>query len=145
MVRGAAGPLDYEIVEISTHEETGSLYVLVDFGTVKEEFLMQIPATRTRIITDQDGNWQRADGTFVPPPEFGDPKEEWARETVPVDAKAVILANLARFAAAHVVNGEFNGDLTAKGLQAIKRNQSDPHGHLAKPGIQALVTKATPT
>lgn len=133
----------YQVLEISTHKDNpGFTYVLVDFGGgVKEEFLMQLATEHTRIVTDVDGNWQRADGVFVKPPTSPDDKPvEWMRETVPADVKAQILANLDRFEQRNVVTGKVTGDLTAKGTKAIQRDKSDPQGILADPDVQALVS-----
>jgi len=69
-----------QIREISADADSGLLYLVVDFWLTKaghangnppfltNDFLMQIPAQETRIITDANGFWQRAsDGVFVDP------------------------------------------------------------------------------
>lgn len=135
----------YQVLEISTCKDTpGFTYVLVDFGGVKEEFLMQLLTEETRIVTDKDGNWQQADGKFVPPPSgLPDPDAkpiDWMIETVKADLKAQILDNLDRFEIHNVTTGKVVGDLTAKGTDTIQRDKSDPKGILADPDVQALVT-----
>ncbi len=161
-----------EIREISADADSGLLYLVVDFWLTKaghdngnppfltNDFLMQIPAQETRIVTDANGFWQRAsDGLFVDPATLqpGD-TTVWATETVDRPNLEVIqqvrenITNYLRWAVANRVTGDhtgddtkplmFNGVVQRKGRQVIRRALQDRYGLLTRRAIQGLQGQA---
>lgn len=141
----------YKIVEVSTSKASGHTYVLVHFWRDKaafdaekppdriNDFLMQLRSIGQRVVTNAEG-WpkRKADGKFVDPGTLGPDKlqPEWERETfgrnLPAEIKANIEAYWQRAEA-----GKFPADHTDS---RIRRDESDPHGVLARPDVQVLTT-----
>lgn len=110
-----------EITEVSRDTQTGNVYVLVNFYTVRdgpvvltEEFVMQLRETRARHFFDRNGNVVGTD-------------------EVPVDVRAEMRANIARFAARAEANG-WVGDMTQgpPGQHTRQRDGYDPDGKIAR-------------
>lgn len=110
-----------EIVEVSRDTQTGNVYVLVNFYAVRggpvmltEEFVMQLRETRTRHLFDRNGD---VIGT----------------EEVPVDARAEMRANIARFAERAEASG-WVGDMTQgpPGQRSRARDDIDTDGKIAR-------------
>ena len=116
----------YRIVEVSTATASGHTYVLVDFWpsraaferddalVLTNDFLMQLRPTGTRLI-DEDN------------PALG---------SVPFDRDlpAEIRANIE----AYWERAQARGDRGSKVDPRIQRDESDPHGVLARTDVKAL-------
>ncbi len=138
----------YRIVEVSTDKASGHTYVLVHFWGEKaafnvakppdriNDFLMQLRPTGERIVTNTAGWPKREDGVFVDPetldPEKPEPKWEW--ETFDRDLPAEIKVNIE----AYWHRAEAKGYPANHTSRYIQRNESDPHGVLARPDVTVL-------
>ncbi|KKL79664.1 hypothetical protein LCGC14_2012570 [marine sediment metagenome] len=158
----------YKIVEISTVLDTSLTYVLVEFWLTLEsirkgdpplltnDFLMQLQATSTRIITNGDGWLKTVEGIFIDPNTLDPdgPQPEWELETVPRDVPAEIKGNIEDYehrASTSQLTGNHTADaskpLYKEGqivtqrvdTPLVKRDQSDPKDILAKTGVQDLI------
>ncbi len=144
----------YKIVEVSTDKASGHTYVLAYFwrrraayqtgkpaGRVND-FLMQLRPTGERIVTNVQG-WpkRKSGGVFVDPATLGPekPEPEWERETVDRDLPAEIRANIeaywGRAEEAEAGGKPYPANHTSPRIQ---RDNSDPHGVLARPDVAAL-------
>ena len=139
----------YKIVEVSTDRASGHLYCLVHFWLNREDFtkrkppfrkndfLMQLSPVGERVITNIDGWYKRlSDGVFIDP-ETVDPEQpepEWERETFDRDLPAEIKANIESYWQ-RVLILPIPFDHTS---HRIQRDESDPHGVLARPDVTAL-------
>ena len=138
----------YKIVEVSTDKASGHTYVLVhfwrrraDYQTGKppdriNDFLMQLRPTGERIVTNAQGWLKRKDGVFVDPATLGPdkPEPEWERETFDRDLPAEIKTNIE----AYWERAEAKGYPADHANASIQRDNSDPHGVLARPDVVAL-------
>ena len=138
----------YKIVEVSTDKSSGHTYVLVHFWRRKadqkagkppariNDFLMQLRPTGVRVVTNIQGWRKRKDGVFVDPATLGPekPEPEWERETHDRDLPTEIKANIEAYWRRAEAKG-YPGDQTDS---RIKRDNSDPHGVLARPDVVAL-------
>ncbi len=138
----------YKIVEVSTDKASGHTYVLVHFWRRKadarankpprrvNDFLMQLRPTGVRVVTDANGWFKRKDGVFIDPetldPEV--PEPEWERENYDRDVPAEIRANIE----AYWERAEAKDFPAEHSDPRIKRDNSDPHGVLARPDVAAL-------
>ena len=138
----------YKIVEVSTDKASGHTYVLVHFWLTrgdfsrnkppfrKNDFLMQLRPTEERAVTNIDG-WPNAqNGTFIDPSTLGldQPQPEWELETVNRDLPAEIKANIEAYWQRTLIK-PLPLDHTNPRIQ---RDESDPHGVLARPDVTAL-------
>ncbi len=138
----------YKIVEISTDKASGHTYALVHFWRRKadqkagkppariNDFLMQLRPTGERVVTNAQGWLKRKDGVFVDPDTLnpGKPEPEWERETIDRDLPAEIKANIE----AYWMRAEGKGYPSDQADPRIQRDNSDPHGVLARPDVAAL-------
>ena len=138
----------YKIVEVSTDKASGHLYCLVHFWSRKadarankpprrvNDFLMQLRPTGQRVVTDAQGWLKRKDGVFVDPDTLDPekPEPEWERETFDHDLPAEIKANIEAYWQRALIE-PFPFDHTS---HRIQRDNSDPHGVLARPDVAAL-------
>ncbi len=143
----------YRIVEVSTDKASGHLYCLVHFWRRKtdqakgkppdriNDFLMQLRPTGERVVTNAQGWPKRKDGVFIDPamldPEK--PEPEWERETfdrdLPAEMRANIEAYWGRAEEAEAGGKPYPANHTSPRIQ---RDNSDPHGVLARPDVAAL-------
>ncbi|KKN25020.1 hypothetical protein LCGC14_0889020 [marine sediment metagenome] len=138
----------YKIVEVSTDKASGHTYVLVHFWRRKadqkagkppdriNDFLMQLRPTGERVVTNAQGWLKRKDGVFVDLATLGPekPEPEWERETFDRDLPAEIKANIE----AYWERAEAKGYPPDHANASIRRDNSDPHGVLARPDVVAL-------
>jgi hypothetical protein len=139
----------YRIAEVSTDKASGHAFILVDFWASKadfgaskppvltNDFLMQLRPTGQRIVTNAEGWLKRKDGVFVDPETLDDssePEPEWERETVDRELPAEIRANIK----AYWERAQVRGDRGSKIDPRIQRNETDPHGVLARADVKAL-------
>lgn len=139
----------YKIVEISTDKASGHTYVLVHFWWAKadfdaakppdrkNDFLMQLRPTGVRIVTDGNGWYKRlSDGKFIDPETLDLEKSqpEWERETYDRALPAEMKANIE----AYWQRAEGKSYPTDHADSRIERDNSDPHGVLARPEVTAL-------
>ncbi len=139
----------YKIVEVSTDKSSGHTYVLVHFWRSKgdkargdaphrvNDFLMQLRPTGVRVVTNAEG-WpkRRSGGKFVDPATLDPdkPEPEWGRETFDRDPPTEIKANIE----AYWERAEAKGYPADHANASIQRDNSDPHGVLARPDVAAL-------
>jgi len=135
----------YRIEEVSTDRASGHTYVLAHFWQRKahcrsgkppariNDFLMQLRPTGERIVTNAEGWLKRKDGVFVDP-EAVQGDEEWERETFDRDLPTQIQANIE----AYWERAEAKGYPVDHSNQHIQRDESDPHGVLAREDVRAL-------
>lgn len=158
----------YRIAEVSTAETSGLTYVLVEFWAVRadfnaarpakltEEFLMQLRVTGRRIVTNADGWYKMAGGTFVDPETLdpAEPQPEWERETfirdVPAEIRANVEAYWKRTAEPQKLSGDHTSDVTKPLFKdgklvfqrpttvLVERDASDPHNILKRADVVAL-------
>lgn len=150
----------YKPVEISTVKATGLTFFRVPFWRDKadfdagkpwdrkNDFLMQLRSTGERVVTNAEG-WpkRKDDGKFIDPATLDPekPEPEWERETFDRDLPAEIRANIEAYWERAEAN-EYPPDHTSIaydlvsgwGRETIERDQSDPHGVLARPDVMAL-------
>lgn len=135
----------YKIVEVSTDKASGHTYVLAHFWRVSadqiagkppdriNDFLMQLRPTGERVITNTDGWFKRTDGVFVDP-EVVTGDEAWERETVDRDLPTEIQANIE----AYWARAEAKSYPADHSTSTIQRDDSDPHGVLARADVLSL-------
>lgn len=139
----------YRIAEVSTDGASGLTYVLVEFwpdrvaferGDVPvliNDFLMQLWPTGQRIVRRADGWLKLLDGSFVDP-NVGATLEivsdQFERETVDRNLPAEIRVNIE----AYWKRAQARGDRGSKTDLRIRRDESDPHGVLARADVVAL-------
>ncbi len=143
----------YKIVEVSTDKASGHAFVLAhfwrrraDYQTGKppdriNDFLMQLRPTGVRVVTDENGWPKRKDGVFIDPDTLGPekPEPEWERETVDRDLPAEMKANIeAYWARAEEAEAGGKPYPANHANASIQRDNSDPHGVLARPDVVAL-------
>lgn len=134
----------YKIVDLQTVQATGLLYVLVHFWENQNvgepdrinDFLMQLRPTGERIVTNVDGWYKRlSDGVFIDPEKLAiDDKTKWERETFDRDLPAEIKSNIE----AYWQRAEGKGYPADHTDSRIERDDSDPHGVLARADVMAL-------
>ena len=138
----------YKIVEVSTDKASGHTYVLVHFWRRRadrargklpnrvNDFLMQLRPTGERIVTNAQGWLKRTDGVFVDLDTLDPdkPEPEWERETVDRDLPAEMRANIE----AYWERAEAKGYPADHANASIQRDNSDPHGVLARADVAAL-------
>lgn len=147
----------YRIRSISTAKATGLAYIIVDFyqsfqdaaqgkaPVLSNDFLMGLRDTEVRVPTDVLGRVKLQSGAFihtevevegewVPLPE--DPADPYQRQTVTLRVPNTIHDNIRRY----MVRSEARGD-TGNKVGQVEHDESDPHGILARPDVQALVGK----
>ena len=145
----------YRIRSISTAKETGLAYIVVDFYAARQDaaqgkqpvlsndFLMGLRDTEVRLVTDvlgwvklQSGKFihteVEVDGEWVPLPE--DPADPYQRQIATLPVSDIIHDNIGRY----MVRSEARGDTGSK-VGRIQHDESDPHGILVRPDVQALV------
>ena len=143
-----------------TVKGTELTYVLVRYfasdsdtePTLVEEHLMQLADEGERIITDANGHYQLADGSFIDPAKMEpDGKYEFARETFKRDVMAEIAEAAGRRWQRGIEkkqSGDWTGDDTKpayvdgvsvkQGRQIIETDDADPKGVLARADIEAI-------
>ena len=138
----------YRIEEVSTDKASGHAFMLVRFWAKKadrtankpprrvNDFLMQLRPTGVRIVTDENGWLKLKDGVFIDPDTLDPekPQPEWERETFDRDLPAEMKANIE----AYWERAEAKGYPVDHANASIQRDESDPHGVLARPDVAAL-------
>ena len=143
------GEVFYRIAEVSTAKASGHTYVLVDFWpsraafergdapVLTNDFLMQLRPTGQRIITRADGWLELLDSSYADPSAettLEIASDQFKRETVYRNIPTEIRANIE----AYWKRAQARGDTGNKVDPRIQRDESDPHGVLARPGVKAL-------
>ncbi len=143
----------YKIIEVSTDKASGHTYVLVHFWRRKadqkagkppdriNDFLMQLRPTGERVVTNAQGWSKRKDGVFVDPATLGPekPEPEWEREPIDRDLPAEIKANIeAYWERAEEAEAGGKPYPANHANASIQRDDSDPHGVLARADVAAL-------
>lgn len=138
----------YKIVELSTVEGSDLTYALVHFWRTKadhdagkpwarrESFGMQLTPIGVSIVINAKG-WpkRKSDGVFINPMTIEPGKEpEWEREPYNRDLLTEIKANIE----AYWLRAEVKDYPADHADPRIQRDDSDPHGVLARTDVRAL-------
>lgn len=134
----------YEIVNKATDAATGELYLVVKFWDdgqdpdtdppdLINDFVMQLRATRQRIVTDGQGQLKLTDGSFIDPPDIDDDTAyDFEFETVDVDVAARVEKNIL----AYWDRAKKRNEVAAARVSFVdarrQTDRTDPHGVMDK-------------